>query len=682
MNRTYSLNGTMLTVGEGDGSVTIDLESLSAQTLKDLARHADTPSASLSEARDSLSENEELFFKAFHLSPTVMSIFDANNNCYYEVNEKFTESLGYTRDEVIGKSEKELGIYADPEDRKRIIRKAAKEGSVRGEVARFRAKDGSIRWGMVCGTLITLKGRLMALGSVTDITELKTAEEAIRESEARYRALFESANDAIFTMDFDRILQCNPRTAELLERPVGEILGRTPFDFSPEVQADGAPSAEKGRCILEKVMNGSPQSFEWTLCRSDGQTFPAEVSLGRIDAAGRTLIQAMVRDVSERKKLESQLLQAQKMEAIGTLAGGIAHNFNNILTGIQGYASLMRVDLDPAHPHYERLRSIEEQVKNGADLTRQLLGFARGGRFELKPLDMNALLEKTSRMFGQTRREFIISRNLAPDVLPVTADANQMEQVLLNLYMNAWHAMSEGGTLYLQSCMVTIADTQAFSQEVKPGTYVKISLTDTGVGMDEKTLKRIFEPFFTTKELGRGTGLGLATVYGIVKGHGGFINAYSEVGIGTTFNIYLPATPGTVSPVQAAHDESIVRGTGTILLVDDEETVRTTTQEMLDYLGYRVITACDGDEAVALYRDMQGSVDLVVLDMILPGRSGRDTFIALQEINPEVRVILSSGYSLNGQATGIMALGCRAFMQKPFMLPELSRKVRDVIAAP
>jgi CheY-like chemotaxis protein len=230
--------------------------------------------------------------------------------------------------------------------------------------------------------------------------------------------------------------------------------------------------------------------------------------------------------------------------------------------------------------------------------------------------------------------------------------------------------------------MVTITDTQAFTQEVKPGTYVKISLTDTGVGMDEKTLKRIFEPFFTTKELGRGTGLGLATVYGIVKGHGGFINAYSEVGIGTTFNIYLPATPGTVSPEQAAQDESIVRGTGTILLVDDEETVRATTQEMLDYLGYRVVTACDGDEAVALYRDIQGSIDLVVLDMILPGRSGKDTFIALQEINPGVRVILSSGYSLNGQATGIMALGCRAFMQKPFILAELSRKVRDVIAAP
>jgi two-component system cell cycle sensor histidine kinase/response regulator CckA len=230
------------------------------------------------------------------------------------------------------------------------------------------------------------------------------------------------------------------------------------------------------------------------------------------------------------------------MEAIGTLAGGIAHDFNNLLMGIQGYAELTLLDLDPSHPHYERLRRIEAQVQSGADLTKQLLGFARGGRYEVKPADMNDILEKSSSMFGRTQKEISIHRKFGRDLWSVEVDREQMEQVLMNLYMNASQAMPAGGEICLETENVLLNDEKAISCAVRPGKYVKISVTDTGTGMDEKTKERIFDPFFTTKGMGRGTGLGLATVYGIIKGHGGAINVYSEPGHGTTFDIYLPAS--------------------------------------------------------------------------------------------------------------------------------------------
>ena len=275
------------------------------------------------------------------------------------------------------------------------------------------------------------------------------------------------------------------------------------------------------------------------------------------------------------------------MEAIGTLAGGIAHDFNNLLMGIQGYASLTLLDLDPSNPNYERLKRIEEQVQSGADLTKQLLGFARGGRYEVKPADMNEIIEKTSSMFGRTKKEISIHRKYGKDLWSVEVDRGQMEQVFLNLYVNAWQAMPGGGEIYLETENVLLDDEQAFPYSVRPGKYVKIAVTDTGTGMDEKTRERIFDPFFTTKEMGRGTGLGLATVYGIIKGHKGMINVYSEPGHGTTFTIYLPASEKKVVKEKTAAGK-ILMGTETILLVDDEKMVLEVSKELLASMGYQV----------------------------------------------------------------------------------------------
>ncbi|HNT44915.1 MAG TPA: response regulator, partial [Syntrophorhabdaceae bacterium] len=383
-------------------------------------------------------------------------------------------------------------------------------------------------------------------------------------------------------------------------------------------------------------------------------------------------------DITERKRLEAQLINAQKMEAIGTLSGGIAHDFNNILMGIQGYISLMMLDAGAGHPHREWLGNIEELVRNAADLTGQLLGFARGGKYNVKPLSMNELVEKTSAMFGRTKKEIIIRHGYQTDVWPVEGDQGQIEQVLLNLYLNAWQAMPAGGVLSLGTRNTVIASAEADVHSVTPGRYVCTSITDSGVGMDVKTRERIFEPFFTTKELGRGTGLGLAMVYGIVRNHNGYIDVESEPGKGSTFRFHLPASERDVARIRPETAET-VKGVGTVLLVDDEPAVLTVSKAMIESLGYTVHAVGNGEKAIALYREGKDSIDLIVLDMIMPGLSGGETFNRLREMDPGARVILSSGYSLNEQARGIMEKGCRGFVQKPFTIADISRKLREVL---
>jgi two-component system, cell cycle sensor histidine kinase and response regulator CckA len=366
------------------------------------------------------------------------------------------------------------------------------------------------------------------------------------------------------------------------------------------------------------------------------------------------------------------------MEAIGTLAGGIAHDFNNLLMAIQGNTSLMLMRTDAKDPRYEKLKAIENQVVAGSDLTKQLLGFARVGKYEMKPIGLNDVVEKSSIMFGRTKKEISVHKKYGKALWAVEADASQMEQVFMNLYVNAWQAMAGGGHVYLETANLTIMEKDEKSSYMKPGKYVKVSLTDTGVGMDEKTKARIFEPFFTTKEMGRGTGLGLAMVYGIVKGHNGYIDVYSEKGRGTTFNIYLPASERKALK-DVRTEEVIVAGEETILLVDDEEAIIGVVKEMLETLGYQVLTAASGRKAVEIYENNKSKIDLVILDMIMPDMGGGETFDRLKEVNPEIKVILASGYSLNGEASGIMVRGCKGFIQKPARIAELSQRVRNVL---
>ncbi len=382
---------------------------------------------------------------------------------------------------------------------------------------------------------------------------------------------------------------------------------------------------------------------------------------------------------SERRKLQQQLSQIEKMEAIGTLAGGIAHDFNNLLMGIQGRTSLMLMNTDDAHPHFEHLKGIEDYVKRSVDLTRQLLGFARGGKYEVKAVDLNVVLNKSAEMFGRTKKEITIHIKSQKEIWMVEADSSQIGQVLLNLYVNAWQAMSGAGELYLATENIALDEKFTQSYNTKPGRYVRITVIDTGTGIDEKIQKKIFDPFFTTKEIGRGTGLGLASAYGIIKNHDGIIDVESQIGQGTTFYIYLPATDPMVRRVKRKEHVEIAHGDETILLVDDEEMIIDVGRKILETLGYRVITVCGGEEAIETYVRNQSGIDLVILDLVMPRMTGGETFDQLKSINSDLKILLSSGYSINGQAREVMDRGCDGFVQKPFTIKTLSKKLREVL---
>ena len=351
--------------------------------------------------------------------------------------------------------------------------------------------------------------------------------------------------------------------------------------------------ARTADAFTEIILKGFTYIRDVAVLRSDGETVPVDITGSLIAYGDKLVVQGIFRAITERKrveqekkKIEEQLFQAQKMEAIGTLAGGIAHDFNNLLMGILGYTSLMLMKIDKPDPFYEKLKIIEKQVESGTDLTRQLLGFARGGKYEVKPVDLNDLIIKTSNVFGHTKKEVTIHRKLQENLHTVEADRGQIEQMLLNLYVNAWQAMPSGGELYLETRNVVLDEEYCRPFNAKPGPYLKIQVTDTGVGMDAETRHRIFEPFFTTKDMSRGTGLGLASVYGIIKNHGGVITVYSEKGHGATFTVYLPASEKEV-PGESKKEDEIVHGHETILIVDDEQANIDSVQEVLETLDIR-----------------------------------------------------------------------------------------------
>jgi len=525
-----------------------------------------------------------------------------------------------------------------------------------------------------------------AVEIVTDITERKRSEEALRQSEERYRNIIESMDDGYFENDLQgNFTFVNETMSRIYGYSREELLRLNHRDYTTPAEAERIYKAYN-----ELYLTGIPiKVFDYEIIRKNGESRHLDVSTSLIyDQSGQPVgFRGINRDVTDRKKMEEekkkltkQLNQAQKMEAIGTLAGGIAHDFNNLLMGIQGYTSLMLMKPDPEHVYHEKLKAIEMQVQSGADLTKQLLGFARGGRYEVNPADMNSSISKTAALFGRTKKEIRIHEKYAKDLWIVEADLGQMEQVFLNIFVNAWQAMPGGGSLYLETQNVMLDASYLKPYDVTPGPYVKISVTDTGVGMDETTLQRIFDPFFTTKEMGRGTGLGLASTYGIIKGHGGFINVYSEKGHGTVFNLYLPASKkALIEPAQTAQE--IKKGTETILIVDDERVITEVTGAMLEGLGYRILLAGSGEEAVDIYQAQRDQVDLVIMDMIMPGIGGGGAFDAIRMIHPEAKVILSSGYSMNGMAKEILSRGVRGFLQKPYRLSDLSQKIREILGS-
>jgi PAS domain S-box-containing protein len=493
-----------------------------------------------------------------------------------------------------------------------------------------------------------------------------------------YRSLIESSADAIIIYDLDGNVQyISPTFTEIFGWPEEEVLSRRiPF----------VPDAEKAETIsiIESVVREgiACRNFETKRLTMDGDIVEVSISASRYNdyqgnPAGTLVI---IRDIAEKKKLEAQLQQAQKMEAIGTLAGGIAHDFNNLLMGIQGNASLMLMKVEEDHPIYEKLKSIEDQVQSGSKLTGQLLGYARQGRYEIRAININDIVKETADTFGRTKKEITVHMELDQNLHGIDADRTQIEQVLLNLCVNAWQAMPGGGDLFMETRNVSYEEMRGKVYKVKERDYVLLSVRDTGVGMDQKIVEKIFDPFFTTKGMGHGTGLGLASVYGIIKGHGGYIDVETKKMKGSTFSIYFPASSRSVAAEKEMVDSAAGQGIGTILLVDDEETVATVALELLEALGYTVLVARDGESAINIYKQNKEKIGLVLLDMVLPGMDGGEIFNEMKKINPQIRVLLSSGYSLNGQAQEILDRGCKGFIQKPYRVNALKKAIDEILA--
>jgi two-component system cell cycle sensor histidine kinase/response regulator CckA len=497
-----------------------------------------------------------------------------------------------------------------------------------------------------------------------------------------YKILFEAAPDGVEVLDRQgNIIHCNKTHQNLLGYNNKKIIGNHTTDFFSD---QSKASFHENFSTLKEI---EYVESEIELICSDGSLLPAWRKEKAIYNENRDFIGAVVynRDISmlkiaeqEKTKLESQLRSAQRMESIGTLAGGIAHNFNNLLMSIMGNASLLRMDIDSAHPYYKNLRNIEQQVQHGSRLTAQLIGFAREGKYEVKPISLNQVVQDTASTFELTRKEIVVHQELDDKLYGIKVDLGQIEQTLLNLYINAADAMPGGGNLFLKTKNVTHKDMVGKPYDPIPGDYILLTIRDDGAGMDKETKERIFEPFFTTKGLAEGTGLGLASAYGIIKAHGGYIDVDSEKSHGTTFSIYLPSLGEAIKNKKELPCK-IMKGKETLLLVDDEEAVINTGKQMLKKLGYKVLSATNGIEALELYEKNQDNIDMILLDMVMPIMGGGETYDKMRKINSDIKVLLASGYSIEGKAKEILERGCDGFIQKPFSIEELSHRIRNIL---
>ncbi len=517
-------------------------------------------------------------------------------------------------------------------------------------------------------------------GLTREITERKRAEEKLKSSEERLKILFEFAPDAYYLTDFEGRFVDGNRAAE-------KLFGYSKDEFTGKsfAELNLLPPDRFSKALMHVAENAEGKATgpdELTLTRKDGVEVAVEITTFPVTIEDQPLMLGIARDVTERKHLERQFFQAQKMESIGTLAGGIAHDFNNLLGGILGYASFMKSRIEADHPFYRYVETIERTAMRAGELTSQLLGFARGGKYETKSIDLNSIVEETLRLIDRTFDRLIeIETHLCPSLPAIEGDAGQIQQALMNLCVNARDAMAGGGTLIIETNVEALSEEYVRTHMgAKEGSYVSLSVTDTGTGMDRETLQRIFEPFFTTKEQGKGTGLGLSMVYGVVKNHGGHVRVYSEPGEGTTFKLYLPCSRMPEAQ-ELSELQSPPEGNELILVVDDEESIRSVARETLEAHGYRVLLAEDGAKAIEIYTELDGEIGLVILDMIMPKMGGRETFLKLKELNPNVKALLSTGYSQNGKAQEILDSGVMGFVQKPYQVDALLSGVRKVLDA-
>lgn len=496
-----------------------------------------------------------------------------------------------------------------------------------------------------------------------------------------YRDLFERSADANLIIDGDTFVDCNEATVRMLRYESKEALLQThPSELSPEFQPDGRPSFEKANEMMATALAEGSHRFEWMHKRADGEVFPVEVLLTRLPGSRGTLLHTVWREITKRKRLEAELLQAQKMDAIGRLTGAIAHDFNNLLVAIIGHTELMEMSLEETSELADHVRQIRRAGDRAASLVSQLLAFSRKQVQEPTVLDLNQALAGLDTMLGRLLGEDIqVVTELSTVPLPLLADPGQVEQVVVNLATNARDAMSDGGRLRLKTEAVTLGGNgHPVGPDLDPGDYALISVADTGTGINDQALANIFEPFFTTKPRGKGTGLGLSTVYGIVKQNGGDIVVETAEGVGTTFRVYWPLTTeqlaeagGAADPLQPAR-----RGNEAILVVEDDPAVASLMETVLQGNGYTTYRAVDGQDALEVIDKLDLQFDLLLTDVVMPRMGGPELASRLREERPGLRVLFASGYASSALSHfGNLETGVN-LIQKPFRARELLDRVR------
>ena len=654
-----------------------DLEGRVSQRTRELAR-----------INEALLDQTRFLHQVLDTSPQLVFVKDWAGR-YTLANQALADLYGTTVDRLIGKTDADFHANAEAVRAVQLADRDVMTTRQMKVIAEDPATDelGMVRWfHTIKAPLVERDGTCnRMLGLCTDITARHFAEGELRRASDELRALFDASPLAMCGLTADGYVRSWNRAAEeLFGWSAGEVVGRPLPIVPPQLQAEY-------RGLRDSMLSGnSVTTLETRRVRKDGEVIAVSVSTGPLyDASGRINGSVVVfGDIRDRKELEAQLRQAQKMEAVGQLAGGVAHDFNTLLTVIQTASELLLAEMEPGDRRRQDVQEIEGAASRAAILTRQLLAFSRQQVLEPRVVDLNRVVAEIEPMVRRLVQENItVVTRLADDLHPVTADPHQLDQVILNLAVNARDAMPEGGTLLIETANVLLDENFPRTHpSAHPGPHVMLSVTDTGCGMDDATQARIFEPFFTTKPVGVGTGLGLATVYGIVKQSGGHIWVYSEVGRGSSFKIYLPVSPVSETgsePAPAAPprraDVAGGRGGATILVVEDDAAVRCAVRRVLERRGYDVLESWNGDHALAALARARGSVDLVISDIVMPEMSGLELRDRMKEIQPAVPVLLMSGYSQEA----ITRLGNHEslgpLIEKPFTVDGLLENVRSVL---
>jgi PAS domain S-box-containing protein len=644
------------------------------------------------QAEETLRESEERFRSVVQTAKEGILNIDHEGNIIFW-NKAAEEMFGYSFDEIIGKPvtflmpprltenyESRMDEVVSMEQAE-ILRRKAEVVGLRKDGTEFPVEHSLSCWETKNGIFYT--------AILHDITEHKQAEEALRESEERFRSIMENANDAIFFADSESIIRFwNRKAYDTYGYTADEVIGKPPMILVPQKYR------EVHQKWMEKYLSSDEAAISGKIVegmgeRKDGTEFFAETSTAILKQGDKRYLVAVVRDITERKKaeeekarLEAQLRESHKMEAVGLLAGGIAHDFNNILTAIIGYASLLQMKMKEDDPLRLYLEQILTSSQRAASLTQSLLAFGRKQIINPKPVKANDIITKTKKLLVRLIGEDIdLKTTLTNEDTTVIADSGQIEQALMNFATNSRDAMPQGGHFMIETQRAVIDDTYVKTYGYgKPGEYMLISVSDSGTGMDEKTREKVFEPFFTTKEVGKGTGLGLSMVYGIVKQHNGYINCYSEPGKGTTFKLYLPMHREAVELQETMESApATIGGTETILVAEDDADARKTTRNILENFGYIILEAVDGEDAVRVFKENRDTVKLLLLDVIMPKKNGKEAYEEIRKLHPGVKALFISGYTANIiHKRGILDQNLD-FIMKPVSPTVLLRKVREVI---